>query len=336
MEAGGIRWSPVHRFPGGSSIQHGKIFKVVPGLRRLAAPVLAIAMVGLAFPVPPCGAGPIPPSSQVRVSGVPFVLFHVENDAARAATDLCVAAWEDRGLEISSALVPAGTVTDTIACLVMGTAAFRANFSGRLPDWGVGVALPPGRLIALDHSRLPAVGKGVKEVFLHEMVHALLFQACGEAWLPAWFHEGTAMLYSGEWKFRDTVSLALEGRVPRLDRLRGPFPSTAAGADRAYRTSLLAVSRLQNRHGQEVVLRLVEATARTEDFEVAFYEVTGQSPEEFSQDFDQAMNLRFGWLVMLTRWPGLFVLMGLVFAAGAVRKIIQTRRRLAAMEEEPD
>ncbi len=270
------------------------------------------------------------------VSGIPFVMFRVENEAARAAADICIAAWQERGLEFSSNLLPAGALTDTIHCLVMGTEAFRSNFSGRLPDWGVGVALPSGRLIALDYARLPAVGKGVKEVFLHEMVHALLFQGGKEAYYPAWFHEGTAMLYSGEWKFKDTVSLALEGRVPRLDRLRGPFPSSTAGADRAYRTSLLAVNRLQQKHGPGVVLRLIEAAARTGDFEIAFFEVTNQSLEDFHLDFDRAMNLRFGWLVMLTRWPGLFVLMALVFAFGAIRKIILTRRRLAEMDDEWD
>ena len=80
----------------------------------------------------------------------------------------------------------------------------------------------------------------------------------------------------------------------------------------------------------------MEATVHTPDFEAAFFEVTGQSLEAFSLDFDRAMNLRYGWLVMMTRWPGLFVLMGLIFAVGAIRKIIQTRRRLAEMEDYPD
>ena len=291
---------------------------------------MAAVWLAIVVPLHDAAAGPL------GDSGVPFVHFRIESEAGMAAAELCMAAWHERGLEISSALLPAGVVADTVYCLILGSEAFAANFSGRLPDWGVGVAVPTGRLIALDHSRLPAVGKGEKEVFLHEMVHALLFQACPDSRLPAWFHEGTAMLYSGEWRFRDTVSLALEGRVPRLDRLRGPFPSTAAGADRAYRTSLLAVSRLQDRHGPDVVSHLVEATARTRNFETAFHEVTGQSLEAFSTDFDRAMNLRYGWLVMLTRWPGLFVLMGLIFAVGAVRKIIQTRRRLAEMEDYPD
>lgn len=311
--------------------------KSTRGKSRFVDPVLALAvtcaLICAVFPASSCIAGSDP--DQARVSGIPFVMFRVENEAAMPAAELCIATWQEHGQELASALLPAGALTDTIHCLVMGTEAFRANFSRRLPDWGVGVALPPGRLIALDHSRLHVIGKGVKEVFLHEMVHALLFQTCGDAYLPAWFHEGTAMLYSGEWRFRDTVFLAMEGRVPRLDRLRGPFPSTAAGADRAYRTSLLAVNRLRDRHGQEVILRIVESTARTGDFEVAFYEVTGRTPEEFSLDFDRAMNLRFGWLVMLTRWPALFVLMGLVFALGAVRKIIHTRRRLAEMEDDP-
>lgn len=267
---------------------------------------------------------------------VPVVVFVLEDDAGRAAAEQCNTSWQERGRELAAGLLPAGAAVDSIHCLIMGTNAFQANFSGSLPDWGVGVALPGGRTIALDYTRMPAVGRGIREVFLHEAVHALLFQACGDAWLPTWFHEGTAMLYSGEWKFRDTVSLALEGRVPRLDQLQGRFPRAAAGADRAYRTSLLAVNRLRRQYGDDVVLRVVGATARTGDFETAFFEITGQTVGAFSGEFEHAMNLRYGWVVLMTRWPGLFVLMGVVFAAGAVRKIIQTRRRLAEMADEID
>lgn len=241
--------------------------------------------------------------------------------------------WEEQGARLTAALLPRDVRPDTVVCLVMDSSAFAVHFSNRLPDWGVGVAMPPGRVIALDHSRLPAVGKTVREVFLHEMVHALLFQAAPDVHLPTWFHEGAAMLHSGEWRFRDTVTLALEGRVPRLDRLRGPFPAQAARADRAYRTSLLAVSRLQDRHGPDVVRRLLESVRRTGDFENAFFETTGETAGEFAARFDRDMNLRFGWLVMITRWPTLFVLMALVLAVGAIAKIIRSRRRLAEMDD---
>ncbi|MBE0565299.1 MAG: hypothetical protein IH621_05015, partial [Krumholzibacteria bacterium] len=201
------------------------------------------------------------------------------------------------------------------------------------PDWGVGLALPSGRAVAVDRERLPAVGRGLREVFLHEMVHALLFQAARGAWLPTWFHEGTAMQASGEWRFVDTVSLALAGRVPELGRLQARFPAPAAMADQAYRTSLLAVRRLEERHGPGAVARVLAETARLDDFDTGFLAATGEDPVAFAREFDAHMRLRFGWLVALTRWPTLFVLMGLVLAVGAVRKIALARRRLAAMDD---
>ncbi len=269
-------------------------------------------------------------------ANLPLVHFQVENEAALAVAQTCAEIWEKEGPRIVAELVPVGTNLDTITCLVLNTKSFQRNFAGRLPDWGVGVAIPGGRHIAIDYVRLPAVGRGIREIFLHEMVHALLFQVAGATWLPTWFHEGTAMHYSGEWRFYDTVSLVLDGRVPSLDRLQGRFPAPAGLADRAYRTSLLAINRLRDQYGDEVVGELLAASRRTGAFSLAFKEVTATGLGDFMDDFASTMNFRLGWLIMLTRWPTLFVLMSLIFAVGAVRKIIRTRRRLAAMEDLED
>lgn len=266
----------------------------------------------------------------------PAVVFNVDGPGAREIAEQCLDAWHDQGDAIAAALDPRGAATDTITCLVLNAESFAANFTGRLPDWGVGVALPGGRFIALNYTRLPAVGRGASEVFLHEMVHAILFQVTGRTWLPTWLHEGTAMLYSGEWKFRDTVSLVLDGQVPSLDRLGGRFPAPAALADRAYRTSLLAVDRLQDQYGDDVVGEILAETARLENFPAGFAEATGESLEVFVRGFSRSMNFRLGWAVMLTRWPTLFVLMSLIFAFGAGRKMWLNRRRLAEMEDKED
>jgi len=266
--------------------------------------------------------------------GGPALHFQLQGPGARQVAEECFAAWQEHGPTMLAELDPYGAVTDTITCLVLDSAAFDANFAGRLPDWGVGVALPGGRLIALNYTRLPAVGRGAAEVFLHEMVHAILFQVTGRTWLPTWLHEGAAMAYSGEWKFRDTVSLVLDGHVPSLERLQGRFPAPAGMADRAYRTSLLAVDRLRDEHGQQVVGEILAETARLGEFPPAFYAVTGQSLEEFTGAFARSMNFRLGWAVILTRWPTLFVIMAVTFAVGAARKLILTRRRLAEMDED--
>jgi hypothetical protein len=198
------------------------------------------------------------------------------------------------------------------------------------------VALPGGRVVAIDQARLPAVGRGVREVFLHEMVHALLMRASGNTPLPAWLHEGLAMRLSGEWRFSDTVTLAMEGRVPELSNLRASFPGSAERAARAYLTSELAVGRLLDEQGPDIAARLMEATRRTRDFREAYEEVTGAPLEVFENDFAAAMSLRFGWLVLVTRWPTLFVLLALVLAVAAIGRVARSRRRLAAMPDEDD
>jgi len=266
----------------------------------------------------------------------PVVVFQAESGAGWAMAQRCQTIWHDEGGRLTELLLPANTATDTVVCQVLSTASFGRVFGSRLPDWGVGVALSSGQLIAVDYSRLPAVGRGLREVFLHEMVHALLFQGSQGQWLPTWIHEGAAMRYAGEWRFVDTVSLLLDGQVPALERLQGPFPSTAQRADRAYRTSLLAVDRLVRQYGDTVIRDLVAATGRRTPFAVAFGAVTGTSDREFYRNFAAAMHWRYGWLVLATRWPGMFAILALVLLIGGGRKLYHTRRRLAEMDDDPD
>lgn len=267
-------------------------------------------------------------------TAIPVVQFKAESRAGWDVAEQCRAVWQAEGANLSARLLPAGAATDTVVCLVLNTASFQRHFGTHLPDWGVGIALGNGRLVALDYSRLPAVGRGAREVFLHEMVHALLFQGADGQWLPTWLHEGAAMRYGGDWRFADTVSLILEGQVPNLAALQGPFPGSAHRADRAYRTSLLAVERLMNQYGPDVVADLVAATAAGGNFPAAFSEVTGTTDESFYSEFAAAMRLRYGWLVLLTRWPGLFVLLAVVLLVGGGRKLLISRRRMAEMEDE--
>ncbi len=273
-------------------------------------------------------------SASALATAPPVVRFEAESRSGWSVAEQCQAVWQAEGATLTQRLMPAGVVPDTVVCLVLDTPSFQRHFGTSIPDWGVGVAVGHGRLIALDYSRLPAVGRGAREVFLHEMVHALLFQGAQGQWLPTWLHEGAAMHYGGEWRFTDTVSLIIDGQVPNLASLQSAFPGSAQRADRAYRTSLLAVERLMDRYGEEVVGELVEATARGGNFPAAFAEVTGESDATFYADFASAMRLRYGWLVLLTRWPGLFVLLALVLLIGGGRKMLLMRRRLAEMEEE--
>lgn len=273
---------------------------------------------------------------------LPFIAFRCADEPSRLAANECAAAWTAEAPRLAAALgllapgAPAAAPLDTLTCLLLDTTTFARMFGGALPDWGVGVALPGGRVVAIDQARLPAVGRGVREVFLHEMVHALLMRASAGTPLPAWLHEGLAMRLSGEWRFADTVTLAMEGRVPDLSNLRASFPGSAERAARAYLTSELAVGRLLDREGPDAAAALMDATRRTRDFRAAWQDVTGEPLEAFEDDFAAAMSLRFGWLVLVTRWPTLFVLLAVVLACAAIARVAGNRRRLAAMPDDDD
>lgn len=331
-----------HFFPGAA----GRLIPAAVAMVTVVAAALAGggAAASGGRPAFPTAGAPAEAAERPRLI-LPVIAFRVEDEPGRKAAEQCAEIWGveaprlavELGLALPDRMT--GAATDTVECLVLGTAAFSRLFGGRLPDWGVGVALPGGRVVAVDHARLPAVGRGLREVFLHEMTHALLMRSGGDVPLPAWLHEGLAMRLSGEWRFSDTVTLAMEGRVPDLSDLRGAFPGGAQRAARAYLTSELAVDRLLDTFGQDVVRRLLETTRRTGDFREAFASVTGAPLEVFENRFAAAMNLRFGWLVVITRWPALFVLLALVLFVGAVARLVRNRRRLAAMadeEGEPD
>jgi hypothetical protein len=289
--------------------------------RPILPPLLALLLALAGAPAP--AAEPAP------------VRFEYDGVAGREAAVRCQRIWRERGPILTAEILPADFRARPVQCFLMDSAAFAQRFTGRLPDWGVGVAFYDGRRIAIDIQRLPAVGRGIEEVFLHEMVHALVRQAAPAAWLPAWFSEGIAMLYSGEWRFTDTVALLLDGSVPPLWRLQGAFPENAVWADQAYRTSLLAVEALRRDYGEAVVSRLIEAVGDAE-FETAFTAVTGDSLARFEDRFDAAAGFRLRWLVILTRWPSFFVLLAMLLVLGGAVRLWRRRRRLAQMERLED
>ncbi len=260
----------------------------------------------------------------VRIFREPGVHPDVERD--------CLAALREHGPVLTARLWPFALQRPHVDIHLMTTSGFRDSLGGVIADWGVGAAAGHNAWIDCERSR--GVGRNVTHVMLHEIAHCLLHQGTGNAVVPAWFHEGVAQQVSGEWRFRDTVSLMLDGYVPDLQGLEGRFPVNAKWADRAYRASLLAVDTLVDRYGEDVLGELILATRLHGDFRRGFADATGTDYEVFTADFARSMRIRFGWLVTLTRWPTLFVLMALGFTLGAILRIRRTRRRLAELEDE--
>lgn len=252
----------------------------------------------------------------------PAVVAECREALATAWPDLVAQAW------------PFDGARPHIEILLLTARGFRARTSGHGTDWDVGLA--SGGRAWVDVERPLGPGGSASRVLLHETVHCLLFEAMpGVGDVPVWFHEGVAQLLSGEWRFRDTVSLVLDGDIPDLDGLESGFPADRGRADQAYRTSLLAVQALRRWYGDDVIPRLIRETRSTGSFIEAFRTTTGVAIWEFQGRFGNELRQRYGWLVNLTRWPDLFALLAVAFVVGAVAKRRRDRRRFDALDE-PD
>ncbi len=79
-----------------------------------------------------------------------MVRFEAESRAGWSVAEQCQTVWQAEGETLATRLLPAGVVADTVVCLVLDTASFQRHFGTSIPDWGVGVAVGHGQLVALD------------------------------------------------------------------------------------------------------------------------------------------------------------------------------------------
>jgi hypothetical protein len=126
--------------------------------------------------------------------------------------------------------------------VVPDEAAFGRISRGRVPDWGVGIALPAARTIVVR-----ADAPDPMAALRHELAHLALHGAlAGRVRVPLWFDEGYAVVAAGEWNRFDALQLNLavaRGRVGDLRALdaslrRGPVEAETAYAPRAPRFHL--------------------------------------------------------------------------------------------------
>ncbi|MFZ5586389.1 MAG: peptidase MA family metallohydrolase [Thermodesulfobacteriota bacterium] len=297
-------------------------------MRRLALAVFVAALPAwpLAMPAALAAAPPVsaPALPQLSVqAATPELAAHVREIVAEAGPKL--GAW-------------LGAAPPRVRVVV---AADEADFLQKVravggPEWAAGLALTAEGLILLRPPRLLIDPKQFRLVLIHELVHLYLAAALPRREHPLWLEEGLAMYAAGEGGLERaaamTQGLLGSGLIP-FERLEKDYPESRAQVDLAYAQSYYFVSWLLNRHGPEVLRRVVASLVRGRELTQAFYEATGQGLAALEAEFGQEMTTRFSWLVVLTAGGTLWAGVSLVAGVGLVLRRRAHRRRMAAMAD---
>ena len=228
---------------------------------------------------------------------------------------------------ISEAL---GASPDSAITIVLtDTAArFRELTEGTLPDWSAAVAVPGRRIIV---SPLAGQKYAIDRILAHEIVHVVIEEAVRGKYVPRWFHEGCAELYSGEWGLRGELYMSwmvVRGNLLSFQDIQDVFSRGSMDAGLAYDQSMLAVRRFVADYGDKAIPRLLAAMHGGKEFQSSFREATGYSVEEFEQEYLAFLRDRYGVKMLITLLPGTWTLMMVLFLVVYVIKRRRAKRKL--------
>ncbi len=204
-----------------------------------------------------------------------------------------------------------------------------------LPEWGGGGAIGDS-LIIIPVDFKPFLEQSFPQITVHELVHIVLARAYPGVSIPRWFHEGAAMLLSGElsWEENATVSKAIFfGRLMPLASIDSVNGFARGRADLAYSQGHLAALFLVDRYGMESLQRILSAARRSRNFQAGILEATGLTLREFEEMAGNYITSKYRLVFFVTDSYIWWAFIVVLFIAGYVATVKRNRKRAAAMEE---
>ena len=208
--------------------------------------------------------------------------------------------------------------------------------AGALPEWGAGGAVGPDTVI-IPVDRPFVLDRNMAQISVHELAHCVLSRGYPRVTIPRWFHEGCAMLLSGEVSFDEQAALAqalLAGRVLRLESIDSVNTRSLAHARLAYSTSHAVLLFMTGAWGIEVIPAILEAAQRRHDFWLGVEAIVGLSRTEFEQQAAGYIRTNYGPLAILMDFYYVWLLILLLAIAGFFATRARSRRKALQMARE--
>jgi len=208
---------------------------------------------------------------------------------------------------------------------------FRELTRGVLPDWSAAAAMPGNRIIL---SPLPGMKLAVDRILAHEIVHIILYDAAGGRFIPRWFHEGCAEIFSGQWGIRGRIYMVWKvsrGNLMTFEDIERVFSARGADVTLAYDQSMLAVKRLISDRGSGVLPRILNGLRDGQDFDQAFETATGLTLDGFEREYLNAVGTAYGkrtlfFTLIPSTWTFILILAIIVY-------IVKKRRNKRLMSQ---
>ena len=204
--------------------------------------------------------------------------------------------------------------------------AFMRVAGGRVPTWGVGLAIPGGRAIVIR-----ADAPDPLEALRHELAHLALHDVV-KVRVPLWFDEGYAVVAAGEWDRMEALRLNLavvRGAVGDLATLDAALRQSEADASTAYALAGSAVLLLARSNPAQSLDALIGKLGGGTGFEEALGITTGYTLGTFERAWQRDLRSRYGWLVWFAAGGGWAVLGLVVLVLARWRRKRDEPRRAA-------
>ncbi len=305
--------------------------------RRIGAALLAACLVLTARPALAQQAPPFERSS--RLSSLAGDLVGAEASAVTVGQVTAIAQARDLDLAVALAEIadrPSDwyglgrvTVTPLSLVVVRGEAAFHRAGRGQVPRWGVGLALPGARLIAVRADG----GDDPVRVLRHELAHFALRQSI-RGRVPLWFDEGYAVLAAGEFDRFDRLALNLgvmRGAVPSLGELNNALRGNRHEAETAYALAASAVAFLARGSRDGTLAPLLGQLAQGVPFDSAVVRTAGYTRDRFDEGWQRDVRRRYNWGLWLAA-GGIWSVVGGLLVFGYWWRRRRDRPRRAALD----
>lgn len=235
---------------------------------------------------------------------------------------------EDAAALVSFPGMPEPWIEPVMLLLADNDSRFDSLMAGRIPEWGIGAAIPSSNTIVLK----PA--GNVRRTLRHELAHLALHDLVAR--VPLWFDEGYASRSAGEWSRLGALRVnwaLMTGTVPTFGQVNRDIRSGAAHAETAYALATAAVVFLERLGGEPGLGKFLENLSETGDFDRALRTTHNVSFGQFEVLWQRDLRKRYGWVLFFSSLTVFWTILAVVLLSLWGWRRRRDKARRAALDQ---